>query len=123
MALTARQKRFAELYAEKLNGTQAAIEAGYSEKTAYSIASENLRKPEIRERIRACMRARAAEPEEVTAFQTAVMRGEVKDAFGLDAPLADRLRASELLARRYEALERAGSAGDAEEKVTVIVDV
>lgn len=122
MALTARQKRFAELYAEKLNGTQAAIEAGYSKKTAYSMASENLRKPEIREYIRACMRARAADPEEVLAFQTAVMRGEVKDAFGLDAPLTDRLKASEMLARRYEALERAEGHGE-EEGATIIDDL
>lgn len=33
------------------NATQAAIDAGYSKKTAYSIGSENLTKPEIRERI------------------------------------------------------------------------
>ena len=30
-----------------LNATQAAIRAGYSEKTAYSIGNENLMKPEI----------------------------------------------------------------------------
>lgn len=30
------------------NATQAAIRAGYSEKTAYSIGDENLKKPEIK---------------------------------------------------------------------------
>ena len=35
------------------NGTQAAIRAGSSAKTAYSIASENLRKPDIQQAIAA----------------------------------------------------------------------
>lgn len=45
--LTGKQKRFCEEYIIDFNGTRAAKEAGYSEDTAYSIASENLRKPEI----------------------------------------------------------------------------
>ncbi|MES2620231.1 MAG: terminase small subunit [Bacteroidota bacterium] len=46
--LNERQKRFCEEYiACKFNGTQAAINAGYSEKTARSIAAENLTKPDI----------------------------------------------------------------------------
>jgi phage terminase small subunit len=45
--LTAKQKLFVEEYCVDHNATQAAIRAGYSEKTAYSIGSENLRKPEI----------------------------------------------------------------------------
>lgn len=35
-----------------LNGTQAAIRAGYSEKKAFSIATENLRKPYIEDYIK-----------------------------------------------------------------------
>jgi phage terminase small subunit len=46
--LTAKQKRFIEEYLIDLNATQAAIRAGYSSDTAYSIGSENLKKPEIR---------------------------------------------------------------------------
>ncbi len=49
--LTARQRAFILEYAKDFNGTQAAIRAGYSRKTAYSIASENLRKPEIKSEI------------------------------------------------------------------------
>ena len=47
MALTAKQQRFVDEYLVDFNGTQAAIRAGYSEKTAHAIAWENLRKPEI----------------------------------------------------------------------------
>ena len=48
--MTERQKRFVEelILLKGRNQTQAAINAGYSPKTAYSIASENMRKPEIR---------------------------------------------------------------------------
>lgn len=47
MELTPKQKRFIDEYLIDLNATQAAIRAGYSNKTAYSIGQENLKKPEI----------------------------------------------------------------------------
>lgn len=50
MKLTPKQKAFVREYkANGGNGTQAAIKAGYSENTADVIATENLRKPSIRE--------------------------------------------------------------------------
>jgi phage terminase small subunit len=49
--LTAKQKRFCEEYVIDWNGTRAAIAAGYSEKTAKEIASENLTKPNIKDYI------------------------------------------------------------------------
>lgn len=47
MPLTAKQQRFVEEYLIDLNATQAAIRAGYSEKTARQVAAENLAKPNI----------------------------------------------------------------------------
>lgn len=49
--LTDKQQRFVEEYLIDLNATQAAIRAGYSEKTAYSVGHENLKKPEIQKAI------------------------------------------------------------------------
>ena len=49
--MTEKQKLFCEEYLIDLNATQAALRAGYSEKTAYSIGNENLKKPEIQEYI------------------------------------------------------------------------
>ncbi|HDT6101110.1 TPA: terminase small subunit [Yersinia enterocolitica] len=49
--LTDKQELFAREYLKDLNATQAAIRAGYSEKTARKIGSENLTKPDIAERI------------------------------------------------------------------------
>ena len=51
MTLTAKQARFVKEYVSSLNGTQAAIAAGYSQRTARAIASENLGKPSIQAEI------------------------------------------------------------------------
>ena len=49
--LTLKQRRFIEEYLIDFNATQAAIRAGHSEKTAYSVGHENLSKPEIKSEI------------------------------------------------------------------------
>jgi len=45
--LSVKQELFIKEYLVDFNATQAAIRAGYSEKTSYSIGFENLKKPEI----------------------------------------------------------------------------
>ena len=49
--LTPKQQRFVDEYLIDLNATQAAIRAGYSERTAKSIGQENLTKPDIQKAI------------------------------------------------------------------------
>jgi len=46
--LSEKQRLFCVEYCTHWNATKAAISAGYSQKTAYSIGFENLRKPEIK---------------------------------------------------------------------------
>lgn len=75
MALNAKQQRFVDEYLIDLNATQAAIRAGYSEKTAGSIGQENLTKPEIAKAIDAAQFNRA----EQTGIDAAyVLRQAVK---------------------------------------------
>ena len=45
--MTPKMQKFVDEYLVDLNATQAAIRAGYSKKTAYSIGVSNLKKPEI----------------------------------------------------------------------------
>ncbi|HEI9870202.1 TPA: terminase small subunit [Morganella morganii] len=59
MALTDKQEMFCREYLIDLNATQAAIRAGYSEKTANRTASENLSKPDIQIRISELMKERS----------------------------------------------------------------
>ncbi len=49
--LTKKQVKFCKEYLRTSNATEAARKAGYSKKTAYSIGSENLNKPEIKEEL------------------------------------------------------------------------
>jgi phage terminase small subunit len=58
--MTPKQAAFVQHYLIDSNATQAAVRAGYSVKTAYSIGEENLRKPEIRAAIDAAMADTAA---------------------------------------------------------------
>ncbi|WP_110956218.1 terminase small subunit [Anaerosinus massiliensis] len=103
--MTVKQQAFADYYIELGNGTEAAIRAGYSKKTAKVIANENLNKPYLRqyidERLQQIADKRIAKGEEVLQYLTRVMRGEEKDQFDLDATITDRTKAAELLGKRY----------------------
>lgn len=121
MKLTAKQKRFCEEYLIDLNATQAAIRAGYSKKTAGSIATENLQKPDLRTYIQELMDKKEKEliasQDEVLRYLTSVLRGEsraqivVVEGTGDGASEArrmdkapdekERLKAAELLGKRY----------------------
>lgn len=105
MKLTPKQKKFAEYYIKCGNATEAAKKAGYSEKSAYAIGQENLKKPVISQYIAKRMekqdKALIADADEVLKFFTDTMRGNVKDQFGLDPALSDRIKSAELLGKRY----------------------
>ncbi|WP_312831966.1 terminase small subunit [Pseudomonas lactis] len=78
MALTAKQQRFVDEYLIDLNATQAAIRAGYSEKTARSISNENMTKPDIQAAIEKGMQARSGR---VEITQDMVLRELAKIGF------------------------------------------
>lgn len=115
--MTPKQKLFCDEYLIDLNATQAAIRAGYSEKNARNIASENLTKPNIKEYIDARMAEKESEliadQDEVLKYLTAVMRGKsnasvlARSELGGDVVIEkppdekERLKAAELLGKRY----------------------
>ena len=121
MKLTAKQKIFCDEYIISLNATQAAIKAGYSKKTARKIAAENLTKPVIQSYISERMKQKEssliATQDEVLQYLTSVLRGESKttdtvlvgsgDGFQQEQEVEkkpsekDRLKAAELLGKRY----------------------
>lgn len=78
MKLTDKQRRFVEEYCSNgFNATQAAISAGYSEKTACKIASENLSKPDIQTGIQEFM-SKATKKALITTED--VVRGLMREA-------------------------------------------
>ena len=105
MKLTPKQQAFADYYIETGNATEAARRAGYSEKNVGENAAKTLKNPNvsayISERMEKQDRKRVADANEVIEFYTAVMRGEIKDQFGLEASLSDRLKAGDSLMKRY----------------------
>ena len=68
-----------------------------------------LNRPNVQAEIRRIMddirKDGIAEASEVMEYFTSVMRGEIKDQFGLDAPLAERTRAAQELAKRTVDIE------------------
>lgn len=115
--MTLKQKRFCDEYLVNCNATQAAIRAGYSPKTAYSIGVENLTKPEIKayidKQLEKMHSEKIADIQEVMEYLTAVMRGEhkeqtlqlvgdgVQNIANIDVSAKERLKAAELIGKRY----------------------
>ena len=119
--MTPKQKRFADEYLVDLNGTQACIRAGYSVKTAGSQAEQLLKKLDIKqyidEQMKNMQKDTIASAEEVIEYLTSVLRGEsqstelvvegIGDGYSEARTIKkeptekDRLKAAELLGRRY----------------------
>lgn len=104
--LKPKELKFAEEWLKTTNATQSAIKAGYSERTAYSAGSRLLKKVDVKkyidERLAEMQENSIANTNEVMQFLSSTMRGDIPDQFGLDPALNDRLKAAELLGKRYK---------------------
>ena len=104
--LKPKELTFAEEWLKTTNATQSAIKAGYSERTAYSAGNRLLKKVEVKqyidERLAEMQESSIADTNEVMQFLSSTMRGDIPDQFGLDPALNDRLKAAELLGKRYK---------------------
>lgn len=112
--LTIKQKKFADEYIISGNATQAAINAGYKNGVS---GRENLQKPTIKkyieDRLKEIEDKQIAKQDEILKYLTAVMRGEEKEEtlskneFGgediskIQVSAKDRIKAAELLGKRY----------------------
>lgn len=102
--LTPNEARFIDRYIETSNGMQSVIDAGYNSKAPHVYANTLLNKDYIAEEIRYRMQQAATESvasaEEIMQYFTDVMRGKIKDQFGLEASLGERTKAAQELAKR-----------------------
>ena len=94
MKLNARQKAFCEFYVASGNATDAAIKAGYKEKNARFIGSENLTKANIKEYIEELQ-----EKAKGNRIMTAIERREFLTSMIKDGAVkdTDRLKALDIL--------------------------
>jgi len=94
--LTIKQQRFIQFYLQTLNGTQAAIMAGYSKHTARFIAAENLTKPHIKAVLTEALKGTVMQPAEVLARMSAQARGDIGDIIDYATGKVDVQKAREL---------------------------
>lgn len=102
---------------------QAAQEAGYTVRAerknkelqytriGKKLLSKDYIKDEIVHRSEMMRTKDIADATEVMVYLSKVMRGEIKDQFGLDAPLSERTAAAKELNRRFTELEKATDSG------------
>lgn len=120
--MTPKQEKFCAEYLIDLNATQAAIRAGYSEKTANRAGARLLSNVVIKNRIQHLrtenLKATIATAEEVEDFLSRSMRGEIEEEVVVvegtgmgysDAKIVtkkisarDRLKAAELMGKRHQ---------------------
>lgn len=118
--LSIKQKLFVDYYVQnKGNATQAALQAGYSPKTAKQMGGENLTKPSVQAAIQSrtaeLENERTATTQEILEYLASVLRGDTDDEVvvnvgkgkGYTSPekvkarvtTKDRLKAAELLGK------------------------
>ena len=134
--MTAKQQRFCDEYLLDMNATQAAIRAGYSEKSARVIAAENLTKPNIKAYVEKRLAEKEAEliagQDEVLKYLTSVMRGKSESSVlarqddGSEQVIEkkpdekERLKAAELLGKVHMLFtEKVQQEIDAELSITI----
>lgn len=115
--MNAKQKRFCDEYLIDCNATQAAIRAGYSEKTANEQGTRLLANVSIKkyidEQLEKIHNEKTADAQEVLEYLTAVMRGQTtasvlsmcgegcQEVIEKAPDEKERLKAAELIGKRY----------------------
>ena len=117
LKLTNKQRKFCDEYLIDCNGTQAAIRAGYSPKTANEQAAKLMTDSRIStyisEKLDEISSERIADAQEVLEYLTSVMRGEhteqilrldgngVQVLDQIQVSAKERLKAAELIGKRF----------------------
>lgn len=127
LKVSEQEKKWAESYVRTLNLTQACRDAGF-EGTDEVLRQKGRRlvtKVHVQEYIATIIERnkekeerRIASIEEVMQFYSDVMNGKVKDQFGLEAQLSDRIKAAQSL-DKVLALAKKTEADNSKEDITI----
>lgn len=102
--LTPKESKFIDEYVKTGNASQSVKEAGYKTKAlrqyGTTLLSKDYVRSEIDYRLAQHKAESIAEADEIFQYFTSVMRGEIKDQFGLEASLGERTKAAQELAKR-----------------------
>lgn len=89
--LTTKQRLFVEAYLADPNATKAALAAGYSPKTAYSIGQQNLKKVEIQDALGKRVQSAIITADEILTDVKTIAKSAERDG--------DKLKAYEMLGK------------------------
>lgn len=125
--LTPLERRFIREYIKTSNPGEALKRAGaklddskYSSRAKAMLQQDRIRR-EIENVMAEIHDEAVANGTEVLEYFTSVMRGEIKDQFGLDASLSERTKAAQELAKRTVDLENR-RAGEADNVIQIKLD-
>lgn len=127
--LTAVEQQFVDNYIQCSNLTEAVQRLeeykNKSRQCCSQIGSTFIKRPNVKAAIDAVLEQMKddtiANAKEVMAYFTSVMRGEVKDQFGLEAPLSERTKAAQELAKRTIDIQNR-QAGTADQSIEIKLD-
>ena len=100
--LSVKEAKFISLFVANGNVQKSLRESGLSWK---NLSGKDYITDEITYRLEQLKKETIADADEIMQYFTSVMRGEVKDQFGLDAPLSERTAAARELAKRIVDIE------------------
>ena len=108
--MTPKQEKFCVEYIIDLNATQAALRAGYSKRTAYSIGNEILKKPEIKTRINELrskeFKKSIMTAEEVEARLSKAARGELQEEVVVTENIGDFMSKAKIIKKQISAKDQ-----------------
>mgnify|MGYP005608654829 CR=1 FL=1 len=128
LKLTEQERKWAEAYVKYLNATQACRDAGYegNDNALRQKGKRLVTNRHIQEYIASIIKGKREEENhriatmaEVMEFYSKGMRGEIKDQFGLDAMMSDRIKCAQSLDKILQLKEKAKADETKDEALTV----
>ena len=119
--LTDRQRRFADLYLELGNASEAAVQAGFKRSYAQGAKRQPAVRAYMQDRLQEVRARNIASADEVLEFLTEVMRGEIEGERP-EKNSSPRMKAAELLGRRLGVFTDVSSVLRGAQELPEIVD-
>lgn len=129
--LTLNESRFIDEYIKCGNATQAYIIAydkdqenppKHIRQTANNVITKTYIQEEIKYRAEQLHDESIADAEEIMQYFTDVMRGKITDQFGLEAPLSERTKAAQELAKRQIDIMNKGNSNQEAPEIKITLD-
>ena len=114
--LSLRERKFVAYYLECGDASEAVKKAKFNTTSPAAYARKLLSKPKIQNEVNRqwelFQNEQIASSQEILGFLTRVMRGQVKDQFGLEASLKDRIDATKELSKRQIDAQQVAAKGE-----------